>query len=245
MQHLKIEDFEPRNPGAWSSASSSSISSGSNSPKDNKMGFRNWMVETETAREQTPPSSDLEASLPSPSNLPFFPRKRRESRKERRARTTFTSQQTQILEAEYRRSEYISRPRRYELATQLSLKEVQIKIWYQNRRAKDKRIEKASWDRQYRCLGLMAVAAAGQFPAGGTTPPATTATGSLSANYRQLLTNNPATPHPLHIFPTGSHAPLSLPFPFLTTMHMAAAAAAAARAGTAQFNVDKEKVKIK
>lgn len=78
------------------------------------------------------------------------PRKRRESRKERRARTTFTSQQTQILEVEYRRSEYISRPRRYELANQLNLKEVQIKIWYQNRRAKDKRIEKATWDRQYR-----------------------------------------------------------------------------------------------
>jgi homeo-domain-only family protein len=76
-------------------------------------------------------------------------RKRRENRP-RRQRTTFTSEQTLKLELEYNRTEYISRPRRYEIAKLLNLSENQIKIWFQNRRAKEKRIEKAHIDQQIR-----------------------------------------------------------------------------------------------
>lgn len=51
---------------------------------------------------------------------------------------------------EYHVSEYISRGKRFQLAELLELTENQIKIWFQNRRAKDKRIEKAIVEQQYR-----------------------------------------------------------------------------------------------
>lgn len=49
---------------------------------------------------------------------------------------------------EYHVSEYISRSKRFQLAELLDLTENQIKIWFQNRRAKDKRIEKAICEQQ-------------------------------------------------------------------------------------------------
>lgn len=77
-------------------------------------------------------------------------RRRRGSGRARRQRTTFSAAQTLRLEVEFRRAEYVGRPRRLELAAALRLSETQVKIWFQNRRAKDKRIEKAHLDHHYR-----------------------------------------------------------------------------------------------
>ncbi|XP_047224845.1 homeobox protein engrailed-2b [Girardinichthys multiradiatus] len=75
------------------------------------------------------------------------------SKEDKRPRTAFSSEQLQRLKAEFQKNRYLTEQRRQSLALELSLNESQIKIWFQNKRAK---IKKASGNKNSLAQHLMA-----------------------------------------------------------------------------------------
>ncbi|CAF4741973.1 unnamed protein product [Pieris macdunnoughi] len=79
--------------------------------------------------------------------------KKRMTPEEKRPRTAFSAAQLQRLKHEFAENRYLTERRRQALAAELGLAEAQIKIWFQNKRAK---IKKATGHRNPLAMQLMA-----------------------------------------------------------------------------------------
>ncbi|KAL3313956.1 hypothetical protein Ciccas_007437 [Cichlidogyrus casuarinus] len=65
-----------------------------------------------------------------------------EMRRYRKARAYFQSRDLELLEQQYRKTPYLSSRERFQLAQETGLSEDRIRTWFQNRRMREKRLER-------------------------------------------------------------------------------------------------------
>ncbi|XP_012227606.1 homeobox protein engrailed-1a-like [Linepithema humile] len=126
----------------------SSNTNTSTSQKNNTNGQSLWPAWVYCTRYSDRPSSG-----PRTRRVKRSQNAKSSSPEEKRPRTAFSAEQLTRLKREFTENRYLTERRRQQLSRDLGLNEAQIKIWFQNKRAK---IKKASGQKNPLALQLMA-----------------------------------------------------------------------------------------
>ena len=139
------------------------------------------------------PSSPVDVQLDSEPEVDDDSSDVRSNAEQRRKRTAFSSEQLLELEREFLAKKYLSVSERAHLASTLKLTESQVKIWFQNRRAKFKRVkgQRTSFIAGVGVASAMAVASNGLINSNGS--------GSGVGKLDSLRTVESKTGHKIHV----------------------------------------------